>query len=408
VSRRQALADALLYSFGIVFTFTAIGFLLTFMFGAGGLNRVATSPAVNVLIATIFVVFALSLFGVFEIRVPSSWLSAVDKKSSSVGGPVGILLMALTFSLTSFTCTVPFVGTVMVAATQGDWLWSLLGITAFAAVFSAPFFLLALFPSWLKSLPKSGSWMDSIKITMGFLELAAAMKFISNVDLVYQWELVTRPVFIAVWLAIALITALYLLGRFYFPHEAPTASVSAGRVLTATFFLAISLYLFRGLFGFPLGELDAFLPPRDYGGVGTLFSSSGESPKQEERWYTDYQEALAVARAENRNVFVDFTGYTCTNCRWMEANMFVRDEVQRLFQQMVLVRLYTDGGLPEHEANLNMERDRFGTIALPFYVLVTPEDEVIDVFPGLTRNEAEFVGFLRKGIRQETSKVDSD
>lgn len=408
VSRRQALADALLYSFGIIFTFTAIGFLLTFLFGAGGLNRVATSPVVNVLIATIFVVFALSLFGVFEIRVPSSWLSAVDKKSSSVGGPVGILLMALTFSLTSFTCTVPFVGTVMVAATQGDWLWSLLGITAFATVFSAPFFLLALFPSWLKSLPKSGSWMDSIKITMGFLELAAAMKFISNVDLVYQWELVTRPVFIAVWLALALITALYLLGRFYFPHEAPVTTVSAGRVLTATLFLAISLYLFRGLFGFPLGELDAFLPPRDYGGVGTLFSLTGESPKQEEHWYTDYQEALSVARAENRTVFVDFTGYTCTNCRWMEANMFVRDEVRQLFRQMVLVRLYTDGGLPEHEENLNMERDRFGTIALPYYVLVTPEDEVIDVFPGLTRDEAEFVGFLRKGLRQEPSRVDGD
>jgi thiol:disulfide interchange protein DsbD len=402
VSRKRALAEAGLYSGGIVLTFTVLGFILTLLFGAGGINRVATSPVINVLIASIFIVFALSLFGVFEIRVPSRWLTALDRKSGDVGGPIGILLMALTFSLTSFTCTVPFVGTVMVAATKGDWLWALLGITAFAVVFSAPFFFLALFPSFLKALPKSGSWMDSVKITMGFLELAAAMKFISNVDLVFQWEIITRPVFIAVWLALALVTSIYLLGRFRFSHEAPVESLSAGRVLFATFFLVISFYLLRGLFGFPLGELDAFLPPRDYGGVEMLGSLPGDPARTAEHaWLTDYSEALSVARVRNKRIFVDFTGYTCTNCRWMEANIFVRDRVRKLFDEFVLVRLYTDGGQPEHEENMRFEKERFGTIALPYYAVMTFDDDVVEEFAGLTRDESEFIDFLERGLGNE-------
>jgi thiol:disulfide interchange protein DsbD len=246
-TRGRAVLEAALYSVGIIATFTLLGFALTYLFGAGGINQLAASPFVNGLIALIFVVFALSLFGVIEIRLPSSWLTAINRKSTETQGVMGIFLMALTFSLTSFTCTVPFVGTVMVAALQGDFLWSLLGVTAFATVFSLPFFLLALFPSWLQSLPKSGNWMNSVKITMGFLELAAALKFISNVDLVYQWEFITRPVFITVWLAIGLVTAVYLLGWIRFQHETPTESIGAGRVVFAIFFLSITFYLFRGL-----------------------------------------------------------------------------------------------------------------------------------------------------------------
>ncbi len=402
VSRRQALYDAGLYSLGIILTFTVLGFALTRLFGAGGINRVASSPTVNIAIAALFVVFALSLFGAIELRLPSSWLTAVDKTSSAAGGATGILLMALAFSLTSFTCTVPFVGTVMVAATRGDWLWALLGVSAFATVFAAPFFFLALFPSLLKSLPTAGSWMNSLKVTMGFLELAAAMKFISNVDLVFQWELITRPVFITVWLAVALVLTLYLLGHFSFPHEEPTQRIGAGRVLSAVFFLSVSFYLLRGLFGASLGELDAFLPPRDYGvdawAPGNMISVSGSGESEREHWLTDYQEALRQARETGKPIFVDFTGYTCTNCRWMEANIFVRPRVRELFQKYVLLRLYTDGGKPEHEANLQMEQDRFQTIALPLYALLTPADEIIATFPGLTRNEDAFVAFLEKGL----------
>lgn len=398
-TRGRAIFEAGLYSVGIIATFTLLGFALTFLFGAGGINRLAASPIVNAFIALIFIVFALSLFGVLEIRLPNSWLNAINRKSTQTGGLLGILLMALTFSLTSFTCTVPFVGTVMVAALQGDFLWSLVGVTAFALVFSLPFFLLALFPSWLQSLPKSGNWMNSVKITMGFLELAAALKFISNVDLVYQWEFITRPVFITVWLAIALVTAMYLLGWFRFHHENPVESIGASRVLFSIMFVAISFYLLRGLFGFSLGELDAFLPPRDYGAVTTETFIGGRGPgEEEERWLSNYSKALERAQRENRPIFIDFTGYTCTNCRWMEANIFTLPEVQRLFDQYVLVRLYTDGTEPEHEENRRFEEERFQTIALPFYALMTPDDETIATFPGLTRDRNEFVSFLEKGL----------
>lgn len=408
--RKRAALDAGLYSLGIILTFTLLGFLLTFLFGAGGINRLAASPWINLFIALVFILFALSLFGVVELRLPSSWVSAVDRKASTAGGMLGILFMALTFSLTSFTCTVPFVGTVMVAALHGDLGWSLLGVGAFATVFAAPFFFLALFPSFLQSLPKSGNWMNSVKITMGFLELAAALKFLSNVDLVYQWEILTRPVFITLWLAIGLVLTVYLLGWFRFPHESSSDAVGAGRVLSAVFFLAVSLYLLRGLFGFPLGELDAFLPPRDYGHVeepqwgGTLQTSD------EGQWIKDYQQALQVARRENRPILIDFTGYTCTNCRWMEANIFPLPEVQRLFQEYILVRLYTDGTEPEHEANQRFERERFGTIALPFYAVMSPQDEALATFPGLTRDRGEFIRFLESGLarHQQLSRLSSE
>ena len=398
-TRGRAVFEAGVYSLGIVATFTLIGFALTFLFGAGGINRLAASPVVNALIALIFIVFALSLFGFIELSVPSSWLSALDRKSAKQKGIFGILLMSLTFSLTSFTCTVPFVGTVMVAALQGDLLWSLLGVTSFAAIFSLPFFLLALFPSWLQSLPSSGNWMNSVKVTMGFLELAAAMKFISNVDLVYQWEWITRPVFITVWLAIGLITTVYLLGWFRFRHEAASETVGVGRVFFAIFFLAVSFYLLRGLFGFPLGELDAFLPPHDYGEVGSAsIFASGHGAAEKESWHSDYQAAVAEAQETGRPLFIDFTGYTCTNCRWMEANIFTLPAVQRLFDEYVLVRLYTDGGEEEHEWNQQFQKEEFSTIALPFYAVMGPDRTKIATFPGLTRDEDEFLEFLRKGL----------
>lgn len=397
-NRSRAVFEAGLYSVGIILTFTLLGFILTFLFGAGGINRLAASPIVNLAIAAIFVFFALSLFGVLEIGLPNSWLNAVNRKSSGSSGITGILLMSLTFSLTSFTCTVPFVGTVMVAALQGDVLWSLLGVTAFATVFSLPFFLLALFPSWLQALPKSGNWMNSVKITMGFLELAAALKFISNVDLVYQWEFITRPVFITVWLALALVTTGYLLGWFRFPHETASGSIGAFRVLFATFFLAVSFYLLRGLFGFPLGELDAFLPPRGYGEAQVASFMQRPGGEEERRWLADYDAALERAQIENKPVFIDFTGYTCTNCRWMEANMFPLPEVQAMFSEFVLVRLYTDGTEPEHAANQQLERKRFGTIALPFYAIISPHEETLATFPGLTRDRNEFLDFLREGV----------
>ncbi len=402
VGKTQALYDAALYSFGIILTFTLIGLFLTWLFGVGGINRVATSPVANIAIAILFIVFALSLFGAIEIRLPSSWLTAVDKTSSNVGSVVGILLMALAFSLTSFTCTVPFVGTVMVAAARGNWGWSLLGIGAFSTVFAAPFFLLALFPSWLKSLPKSGSWMNSLKVILGFLELAAALKFLSNVDLVYQLEIITRPVFISVWLTISLILVLYLLRVFSFGHEPTKKRLGVFRTLSSVFFLSVSCYLLRGFFGAPLGELEPFIPPRDYGfEYSELVQSTSENSlgqKELSPWLSNYEKGLQLAKDNGKPVFIDFTGYTCTNCRWMEANIFTRPKIRQLLGKYNLVRLYTDGTKPEHVENLEMERDRFQTIALPLYALMTPNDEIIDTFQGLNRNEQEFVLFLEQGI----------
>ena len=403
VTRGQALRDASLYSLGIILTFTLLGFGLTFLFGSGGINRLAANPGVNILIAAIFIAFALSLFEVLEIRLPASWTTALDRKASTMGGITGILLMALTFSLVSFTCTVPFVGTLMVAAIQGDWLWSLVGVTSFAVVFSSPFFLLALFPSWLKSLPRSGNWLNSVKITMGFLEVAFAFKFLSNVDLVYQWELLTRPGLIAIWLAISVMILFYLLGWFRFPHEQASDSIGVPRAFFAIFFAAISIHLIRGLIGFPLGELDAFLPPRDYGNPASVVGTTAGGAEEELEWIDDYEAGLAGARESGKPVFIDFTGYTCTNCRWMEANVFTLPKVQERFRQYLLIRLYTDGTGPEHAENMRLEQERFGTIALPFYVVLSPGDEVVATFPGLTRNPEQFIDFLDRGLEANRS-----
>jgi thiol:disulfide interchange protein DsbD len=401
-TRKRAISEALLYAFGIVLTFTFLGFLLTALWGAGGINRLATSPLINLVIAGVFLVFALSLFGIVELRLPSSWLSAVGKKSSSTGGPLGILLMALTFSLTSFTCTVPFVGTVMVAATKGNWLWSLLGVTVFATVFAAPFFFLAMFPSWLMSLPKSGSWMNSMKVTMGFLELAAAVKFISNVDMVYQWELLTRPVFITVWMAIVVAFVVYLLGGISFLHDRQRQRIGMFRWGGIGGCLILLIYLFKGISGGSLGELNAFLPPRDYGSDERILDFAEVDPslgtRESKFWFTDYSEALTEAGKTEKSIFVDFTGYTCTNCRWMESNIFTRPKVRDLLGRYLLVRLYTDGGKAQHKANLEMERKRFGTIAIPLYALMNAKDEIIAQFAGLTRDEDEFIHFLQLGL----------
>jgi thiol:disulfide interchange protein len=398
-SRGRSIFEAGVYSAGIVATFTVIGFLLTFMFGAGGINKLASSPWVNSLIAAVFILFALSLFGVVELAVPDKWLNAINRKSSSSKGLTGIILMALTFTLTSFTCTVPFIGTVMVAALQGNAAWALLGVVSFAVVFSLPFFLLALFPSWLHSLPRSGSWMNSVKVVMGFLELAAAMKFISNVDLVYQWEFLTRPVFISVWLAITLVTAIYLMGFFRFPHESVSESTGVFRILFAVFFVAVTAFLLRGMMGFPLGELDAFLPPRDYGKTAVVdFQGSRRESTSAEQWLDNFEEGLVEAKRLDKPIFLDFTGYTCTNCRWMESNIFPRAEVRELIGQYVLVRLYTDGSGEEHEANRRLESERFGTIALPYYAVVSKDDKILKTFPGLTRDPQKFIQFLEAGL----------
>lgn len=403
-TRGQSVRDALIYSFGIIFTFTGLGIVLALLFGASGINQFAANPWMNILIALVFIVFALNLFGLFEIVIPSGILTKLTVASGSGRGITSLLLMGLTFTLTSFTCTVPFVGAVMVAAAKGEIWWSVVGMLAFSTVFALPFFLLALFPSWMKSMPKSGGWLNSVKVVMGFLELAAALKFISNVDLIWGVGVLSRDLFLSFWVGISVLTVLYLLGVFILPHDSKVEKVGVFRMLWSIFFLGISVYLFTGLHDKPLGELDAFLPPMHYsetieaasqGDIGAL-GTAGK--KEKTLWYSDYDEALAVARAQSRPLFVDFTGFSCTNCRWMEANIFPRSDVQALLEDYVLVRLYTDGRGTIYDRNREFQEERFGTVALPLYVTMMPDDEEHTMFPGMTRKPEEFVRFLSDGI----------
>jgi thiol:disulfide interchange protein DsbD len=412
-TRYQSVRDALIYSFGIIFTFTGLGILLALVFGASGINQFAANPWMNILIALVFIVFALNLFGLFEIVIPSGILTKLTVASGSGQGIASLLLMGLTFTLTSFTCTVPFVGTVMVAAAKGEIWWSIVGMLAFSSVFALPFFLLALFPSWLKSMPKSGGWLNSVKVVMGFLELAAAMKFISNVDLIWGIGVLSRDLFLSFWIGIGVMITLYLLGKFLLPHDSPVEKVGVVRMMWAVFFLGISVYIYTGLNDRPLGELDAFLPPMNYqetiqaASLGAMTGGStqkGSHMEGEEQWFSDYASALRAAKEQSKPIFLDFTGFACTNCRWMESNIFPRPDVRALFTSYILVRLYTDGQGDIYDRNRAFQEEEFGTVALPLYVTLTPEGEKINAFPGMTRKPEEFVRFLKDGL----AKFDAD
>ncbi len=404
-SKKEAAKDAFLYAGGIVVTFVILGFLLSLIAGPAGINEFAANPWANIVIAAIFVAFALNLFGLFEIGIPSSVLSKLNMTAQRSQNRVfSVVLMGFVFSLTSFTCTVPFVGTLMVAFTRGTWFVPLLGMVVFATIFAAPFFLLALFPNLMKSLPRSGTWMNNVKVVMGFLEVAASLKFFSNVDLIWQWHFFTRDLVLAAWIAIAIITTIYLLGRFQLSHDTPIESIGGLRVLMAVAFLAIGIYLYTGLNGHPLGQLDGFLPPASNGASLIETASLGPSGsgtvagtavlQKAEDWIPSYPAALAEAKRTGKNIFIDFTGYTCTNCRAMESTVFRREDVKNLLQNFVLAQLYTDNNTPLNDSNRDLEENRFNTIALPFYVIVSPDDKPLATFPGFTRDVQSFKDFL--------------
>jgi thiol:disulfide interchange protein len=388
---RDAVPQALVYGLGIILTFTAVGFTLAIAFGAAGLNRLAADPWLNLAVTGLFIAFALSLFGVYELALPSRLLTLASKADRGHGRFAGTLLMGLAFTLTSFTCTAPFLGTLLVVASQGDWQWPLAGMLAFATVFALPFVALALAPRFVASLPRSGPWLVAVKATMGMLELAAAMKFLSNADLVWGWGVFTREVVIVSWIVIALVLMIYLAGftrlgrapRLGRPRWArASVTVAAG---------AFAIWLATGLAGRRLGELEAFLPPADLAAM----APGGELP-----WIVnDYDAARAEAVRENRPLLVDFTGYTCTNCRWMEANMFPRPDVARELARYVRVRLYTDGRGEPYRSFQEMEQTMFGTVALPYYAVMTPDGTPTVAFGGLTRDPAAFIAFLRTGMQ---------
>ena len=412
IEGRNPVKQASVYSAGIIATYTVLGLLLAVTLGASGANQLAASPWVNLFIGGLFIYFALSLFGMYEIELPSA-LRQFTLKQEGRGGYVGTLFMALTFTLTSFTCTVQFVGLLLVRAVQGDWFWPALGMLIFSAAFALPFFFLALFPQYMARMPKSGGWLNSVKVVMGFLELAAAFKFLSNTDLVWQWNIFTRPVVLTVWVVIVFLTGLYILGKIRLPHDTPLETIGVPRLILSIILLTFSIYMARGIIGQPIhGLIDSYLPPKIQGGMvaaptfgarggGTVLNESISEldvSSAHNGWIRDYDEGVKVAEELGKPIFLNFTGITCTNCRWMETNMFTEPEVVELFDNFVLIELFTDMG-PRSKEWQKMEEQRFGTVALPYYVILSSDgQEEIASFAGMTPNLQQFVRFLNRGL----------
>jgi thiol:disulfide interchange protein DsbD len=383
---------ASLYSLGIVVTFAAVGGILAKVMGAAGANQIAANPWVNLVFAVLFVVFGLALLEIFELRLPAG-IQNLSGKGRDVGGTVGVFFMGLTFVIAAFTCTAPFIGTVLVAASTAssgaDWIRPLIGMVSFATALALPFFLLALFPGLLAKLPKSGAWLSTVKGTMGFIELAAALKFLSNTDLVWQWGILTRPVVLALWTVVFLAGAFWLLGRLNLGFATPDMKVPLGRGIWAAAFIGVATYCLFGLTGRPLTPLlDALLPPANYG--------YGASEKKDAlTWHPTLAAGIEQAKQEKRPIFIDFTGYTCTNCRLMEDNVFPVPAVNGELQKFVRVRLYTDNRTDGEKLQEYQEKT-FGDVSLPLYGILTPDGTPIAKSVGISE-ATKFAEFLKSG-----------
>jgi len=376
--QKKNISGALAYCLGIVATFTLLGLVFTLIFGASGIQQLAANRWVNLGLATLFIVLALSLFGLFEFALPASWTTKLQKGSTK-GGWVGPVLMGLTFSLTTFTCTVPFVGTILVSATKGDLLYPIVGMVGFSLAFAIPFFFLALFPQFLAKLPRSGSWLSAVKAYMGFLEIAAALKFLSNAELMLELGILTRPVFLALWAAIFLAAALYLFGVYSIGHTG-TSPIGAYRKAFAVLTTVIAGYCVAAVFGAPMGQAVGFLPPDPYPTMS--------------KWIQSYDKGIEIAKKDDKLVFINFTGITCTNCRVMESNYFPLPSIKGRLGQMVPVELYTDKDTPESNANAALREKLTGASTNPTYVVMTAEGKVLKVFQGQASSEKDFVSFL--------------
>jgi thiol:disulfide interchange protein DsbD len=387
LNQRGGLVQAAVFSLGIVALFCALGLGVTAAVGPFGVVQLSASPWVNGFIALVFGFFALSLLGAFEITLPSGLLTRLDSASRR-GGYFGTLLMGLTFSLTAFACIGPFMGPLLVASAQEASARPVVGMASFATGLASPFFFLAAFPSYLKKLPRSGGWLMRVKVVMGFVLLAVMLKYISNIDQILQSGILTRERFLAAWFVLFAMAGLYLLGLLKLEGVDPSAHLGIGRLLTAGAFLIFAFSLLPGMFGGPLGELDAYVPAAR-GGLGA-------SAQAGQVWMKDqYQEALAKGRSENKLVLVTFTGYTCTNCHWMKANMFPKPEVAAALSELVLVELYIDGLERVNEENQALEERMFSTTSMPFFAIMDANEKVVATFPTATRNTEEFLAFLK-------------
>jgi thiol:disulfide interchange protein DsbD len=389
---RDTVQQAVVFCLGIIVLFSALGLLTTAIVGPAGVAQLGANPWVNAFITALFIAFGLSLLGAFEITIPSSILTHLNR-SSEKGGFAGTLLMGLTFSLASFACVGPFVGTLLAASVGGSLVRPVAGMVTFAAGLALPFFLLALFPSYLKRLPRSGGWLARVKVVMGFVILAASLKYFASMDQVLGWGLLTRERFLAAWIVLTAMAGLYLLGFVRLEGIKPDDRMGLGRLLTGMAFLILALTFAPGMFGGRLGFWDSYVP------AGDITGAPGGGQASLAWMKNQYREALDQARREGKLIFVNFTGYACANCHWMESNMFPRPEIAAALRNFVLVELYTDGVDADSEKNVALENAKFQTIATPFYAILDPDEKVIATFPERTTDAKEFLAFLEKGAR---------
>jgi len=386
-----SLRRPLLFGLGIVATFTVLGLVLAAVFGAAGLNRFAADPWVNVTLAALFLVFAANLFGWLDAPMPWRLANAADRASRNAapGSSLGALIMGATFTLTSVTCTAPFVGTLLVLASRGSWATPVVGMIVYSVAFALPFVLLALVPRSVSRLPRAGAWLQTLRVLIGLLEVGAAIKFLSNADMVLGWGIFTRDALLLTWSALAIAGAAYL-------ARDARARIRSRALGVETIGAIAAMLLLAGWLASGLNErrrldqIEAFLPP--VSPMGPLASPG----RVASTWMlNDYEGALTAARSTGKLVFIDFTGYTCTNCRWMEANIFSRPDVGAELGQFVLSRLYTDGDGEMYERQQAFQEKTFGTVALPLYAVMTPDGKVRATFLGLSRDPAKFIAFLK-------------
>jgi thiol:disulfide interchange protein DsbD len=435
-TRKKGLMNAFIYGLSIILIYVTLGMVITLSLGPDALNAMASNAIVNLAFFIIFVVFAASFLGAFEITLPSSWVNKADTASEK-GGLLGIFFMAFTLSLVSFSCTGPIIGTLLVqAAVGGNVINPTIGMIGFSSALALPFGLFAAFPGWLNSLPKSGGWLNSVKVVLGLLELALALKFLSNVDLAYHWGILTREVFIALWIVIFSLLGFYLLGKLKFSHDSDTKYITIPRVMFAIVVFGFVVYLIPGMFGAPLKIISGFPPPTFYNEGWSLGNGSpkdaggkiipGTDPEHcphNLNCFHDYDMALAYAKEVKKPLMVDYTGWSCVNCRKMEDNVWVDPRVlERLNNDYVLVSLYVDDktALPEAEKRVSkttgnkiksignkwsdMQTERFGTNSQPYYVLLDAQEQMLNKPTGYDPDIDKFIAFLDEGKKAYSKK----
>lgn len=412
-NRKRAIGDAMIYGVGIIVIYLVLGLAITMIFGAGKLNDLATNALFNILFFLLLVVFAISFFGAFDIKLPARWSNSVDSKAERTTGLLSIFFMAFTLALVSFSCTGPIIGTLLVeAATMGNISGPAIGMGAFALALAIPFTLFAIFPSLLKEMPRSGGWLNSVKVVLGFLELALSLKFLSVADLAYGWGILDREVFVSLWIVIFALLGIYLLGKLKFSHDSDLDHVSIPRFFLALASFSFAIYLVPGLWGAPLKGVSAFVPP-----LYTQDFNLYEGGQFKE--FHDYEEGMRYAADNNRPVIIDFSGYGCVNCRKMEGAVFDTQEVSTLIKEnFVLIKLMVDdkASLPEPITVLEngkkikletvgdkwsyLQRHKFAASTQPFYVILDNNGDALAKPYSYNENVAEFMYWIEAGMKQ--------